>query len=117
MLHIPRIWNSLSVAPLESICGRADDFGDDERSFPGGREFVHAVGLLDVPKDEVANIEGSFLNVVIIVATKMLVMTSLSHNGGESLFFEVVKVDAACLFGLSFLIELDPWSFEGDVSR
>jgi hypothetical protein len=42
---------------------------------------------------------------------------SLSHHGGESLFFEAVEVDAVCLFGLSFLIELDPWSFEGDVSR
>jgi hypothetical protein len=42
---------------------------------------------------------------------------SLSHHGGESFFFDAVEVDAVCLFGLSFLIELDPWSFEGDVSR
>jgi hypothetical protein len=31
------------------------------------------------------------------------------------LFFEAVKVDAACLLGLSFLVELDPWSSESDV--
>jgi hypothetical protein len=82
-----------------------------------GREFMHAVGLLDVPKDEVANVKGSFLNVAIMVATKLLVVTSLSHDDGESLFFEAVEVDAACLFGLSILVELDPWSSEGDVSR
>jgi hypothetical protein len=116
MLHVPRIWNSLSIAPLESICRQVDDFGDDERSLPGGREFMHAVGLLDAPKDEVANVEGSFLNVVIMVATKLLVVTSLSHDGDESLFFEAVEVGAACLFGLSFLVELDPWSLKGDVS-
>jgi hypothetical protein len=78
---------------------------------------MHAIGLLDAPEDEVANVEGSFLNIAIMVETKLLVVTSLSHDGGESLFFEAVEVDAACLFGLSCLIELDPWSFEGDVGR
>jgi hypothetical protein len=46
-----------------------------------------------------------------------LVKTSLSHDGGESLFFEAVKVDVACLLSLSFLEELDPWSSESDVGR
>jgi hypothetical protein len=44
-------------------------------------------------------------------------MTSLSHDGGESLFFEAVKVDATCLLGLSFLVELNPWSSKSDVGR
>jgi hypothetical protein len=44
-------------------------------------------------------------------------MTSLSHNDNESLFFEAVEVDASCLLGLSFLVELDPWSSESDVGR
>jgi hypothetical protein len=52
-----------------------------------------------------------------MVAMKMLVVMSLSHDGGESLFFEAVEVDAACLIGLSFLVELDPWSSEGVVGR
>jgi hypothetical protein len=46
-----------------------------------------------------------------------LVVTSLSHDGGESLFFEAVEVDAACLLGLSFLVELNPWGSESDVDR
>jgi hypothetical protein len=78
---------------------------------------MHVVGLLDAPEDEVANVEGSFLNVVIMIATELLVVTSLSHDGGESLFFETVEVDATCLFGLSFLVKLDLWSSEGDVGR
>jgi hypothetical protein len=78
---------------------------------------MHDVGLLDAPKDEVANVEGSFLNIAIMVATKLLVMTSLSHDGSESLFFEAVEVDVVCLFGLFFLVELDPWSAEGNVGR
>jgi hypothetical protein len=44
-------------------------------------------------------------------------MTSLSHDGSESLFFEAVEVDVVCLFGLFFLVELDPWSAEGNVGR
>jgi hypothetical protein len=78
---------------------------------------MHSVGLLDAPEDEVANVEESFLNAAIMTATELLVMTSLSHDGGESLFFEAVEVDAACLFGLAFLVELDPLSSEGGVGR
>jgi hypothetical protein len=44
-------------------------------------------------------------------------MMSLSHDGGESLFFEAIEVDASCLFGLSLLVELDPWSSESDTGR
>jgi hypothetical protein len=80
-------------------------------------ELVHVVGLLDASKDEVANVEGSFLNVGIMIASKLLVVTSLSHDGGESLFLKAVEVDATCLFGLSFLVELDSWSSEGNVGR
>jgi hypothetical protein len=43
---------------------------------------MHAIGLLDSPEDEVANVEGSFRNVAIMVATKLLVLTGLSHDGG-----------------------------------
>jgi hypothetical protein len=43
-------------------------------------------------------------------------MMSLSHDGGESLLFEVVEVDRTCLFGLSLLAELDAWSSEGNVA-
>jgi hypothetical protein len=78
---------------------------------------VHVVGFLGAPKDEVAIVEGSFLNVAIMIASELLVVTSLSSDGGESLFFEAVEVDAMYLFGLSFLVELDPWSSEGDVGR
>jgi hypothetical protein len=43
-----------------------------------------------------------------------LIVTGLSHDDGEPLLFKAVEVDAACLFGLSFLVELDAWSSKGD---
>jgi hypothetical protein len=117
MLHILRVWYSLSVAPLKAIGRRADDFSDNERSLPRGRELVHTVGLLDATEGEVANVEGGFLNVVLVISSKLLVMTGLSHDGSESLFFEAIEVDTACLLGLSFLIELDVWSSKGDAGK
>jgi hypothetical protein len=78
---------------------------------------VHVIGLLDASKDKVANIEGSFLNVAIMIVSKLLVVTSLSHDGDESLLLKVVEIDATCLFGLSFLVELDSQSSEGNISR
>jgi hypothetical protein len=65
---------------------------------------------------EVANIEGSFPDVAIMIASKLLIMTRLSHDGSKPLLFEVVEVDATCLLSFSFLIELDAWSSKGDVS-
>jgi hypothetical protein len=44
-------------------------------------------------------------------------MMSLSHDSGESLFFETVEVDATCLLGLSFLVELNSRSSKSDVGR
>jgi hypothetical protein len=52
-----------------------------------------------------------------MITTWLLVVTSLSHDGSESSFFEAVEVDASCLLGLSFLVELDPWSSESGVGR
>jgi hypothetical protein len=101
---------------LEAICGWADDFSDDEGSFPRGRELMHVFGLLDVPKDEVANVEGSFHNVAIVIALKLLVVTSLSHDGSKPLFFKAVEVNPMCLLGFSLFVELDLWSSKGDVS-
>jgi hypothetical protein len=92
---------------LEAVCGWADDFGDNEGPFPRGRELMHAIGLLDAPEDEVANVEGSFLDVAIVVASKLLIVTSLSHDDSKPLLFEAVEVDTACLLGFFFLIELD----------
>jgi hypothetical protein len=74
MLHVPGVRHFLPVTPLEAIRGGANDFGDDERSLPRGRELVHAVGLLDTPKDEAANVEGSLPNTVIVVAPELLVV-------------------------------------------
>jgi hypothetical protein len=100
---------------LEAISGWADKFGDNEGSFPRGRELMHVIGLLDAPEDEVANIEGSFLNVAVVIALKLLVVTGLSDDSSEPLLFEADEVDAACLLGLSFLVELDAWSSKGDI--
>jgi hypothetical protein len=115
MLHVPWVRHSLPVAPLDVIRGGADDFGDDEGSLPRGRELVHAICFLNTPKDEVANVEGSFPNVAIVVALELLVVTGLSHDGDKSLFFEVVEVDATYLLGLSFLVEMDVWGSKSDI--
>jgi hypothetical protein len=57
---------------LEAISGWADNFSDDEGSLPRGRELVHAVGLLDAPEDKVANIKGSFLDVVVVIGVEVV---------------------------------------------
>jgi hypothetical protein len=76
---------------------------------------MHAISLLDAPEDKVADVKGSFLNVAVMIASKLLIMTGMSHDSSKSLLFEAILVDAACLLSLSFLVELDAWSSKGDV--
>jgi hypothetical protein len=102
---------------LEAISGWNDNFSDDEGSFPRGKELVYVVGLLDAPEDVVANIEGSFLNVMVVRATKLLVVTGLSQYSSRPLLFKAVEVDAMGLLGFSFLVELYAWSSDSDVGR
>jgi hypothetical protein len=55
-----------------------------------------------------------------VFITKLGPQVSLSpvpFFGVNTLFFEAVEVDAMCLFNLSFLVELDSWSSEGDIRR
>jgi hypothetical protein len=76
---------------------------------------MHAVSLLDAPEDKVANSEGRLLNVAIVISSKLLIVTSLSHDGSKPLLFKAVEVDTTCLLGFSFFVELDTWSSEGNV--
>jgi hypothetical protein len=76
---------------------------------------VHAIDLLDAPGDKVANVEGSFLNIVVVVSSKLLVMTGLSHYSSKPLLFKVVEVDTMGLLGFSFFVELYAWCSEGNV--
>jgi hypothetical protein len=69
---------------------------------------MHAVDLLDASEDEVTN-------VTIVIAFKLLVVTSLFHDGSKPLFSKVVEVDVTCLLGLSFLVLQDAWSSKGAV--
>jgi hypothetical protein len=115
MFHVPRVWHSFPVTPLEAICGWTDDLGNDEMYFPGGREFMHVVGLLDASEDEVAKVEGSFPNVAIVIPLELLVMTSLSHDDSKALLFKVVEVDPTCLLGFSLFVDLDAWSSKSNV--
>jgi hypothetical protein len=116
MFHIPRVWHPFPVTPLEVMCGWTDDFGDDERSFPGGGELMHAIGLLDAPVDEVANVERGFPSIEIVVVSELLVVTGLPHNGSKPPLFKAIEVNSTCFLGFSQLIKLDAWSSKGDIN-
>jgi hypothetical protein len=102
---------------LEAISGWADNFSDDKWSFPRGRELVHAIGLLDAPEDEVTNIEECFLNIAVVISSKLLVVVGLPHDSSKPLLFKAIEVDTTGLLCFFFFVELYAWSSEGDVGR
>ena len=117
MLHVPRFWNSLSVAPLEAIGRRADDLCNNERALPWDGKLVHPVSLLNPSEDQVADVEGALLDVAVVVATKLLIVASLPHYCGDPMLLEAVEVDATSLLRFTFIVMLYARRTEDDVCR
>ena len=49
VLDVPDVQDALTVGPLEAVGHWPDDFHYDEGAFPGCRELVHPLGVLDAP--------------------------------------------------------------------
>jgi hypothetical protein len=115
MLHVPRVWYTLLVTPLEAICGWADDFGDDEGFFPGAESLCMPSVFWMRLRTRSPTCKGGLFNVAIVAPTKLLVVTGLSHDSGHSLLFKAVEVDMTSLFDFSLLVELNARTSKGDV--
>ena len=75
-----------------------------------------AISLLDLTKHQVANIEGALFDVAVVIPLELLFMTSMPHKGRHSVFFKAVEVDPARPFSRTFIVMLDSWRAEGNIS-
>jgi hypothetical protein len=102
---------------MKAICRRAHDLCDDEQTLSWGGKLMHPISFLDLAKDQVTNVEGALLDIVVMVVMKLLIMEGLPHYCLHSTFFEAVEVDSMCLFCFSFVVMLYVRHIEDDVCR
>lgn len=65
---------------------------------------------LDAPEDEVANVEGSCMHMLVMVTPNALVVDTIVEHGSQSGFLNCDNIKLASLFDFSFIIVLDAGS-------
>jgi hypothetical protein len=68
-------------------------------------------------EDEIANVEGAFLDVVIVVASDTFSVPCRLDEGGAASFFESINVNSSAIFGYAFVILLYCRWFSHDIGR
>jgi hypothetical protein len=53
----------------------------------------------------------------VVISSKLLIVTSLSHDSSKPRLFKAVEVDTMGLLGFFFFVELYEWSSKGDIGR
>jgi hypothetical protein len=60
-------------------------------------------------EDEIANIEGAFLDVAVVVASDTLQVPCLLDEGRAASFFESINVNSSTVFRDGFVVVLYCW--------
>jgi hypothetical protein len=72
LVDIPRIADVFAFKGPEAVGAWSGHLGNCEGTFPWRAELVPSFRVLDAAKDEIANVEGAFLDVVVMVASDTL---------------------------------------------
>jgi hypothetical protein len=70
---------------------------------------VQSFRVLDAAEDEVANVEGSFLNVAVMVASDTLKVHCGLDEGSTASFFESIEINSSAIFRYAFVVLLYYW--------
>jgi hypothetical protein len=69
LVDVPRIADVFAFKRLEAIRAWSGHLCNCEGTFPWRAELVQSFRVLDAAEDEIANVEGAFLDVAIVVAS------------------------------------------------
>ena len=76
---------------------------------------MHPISFLNPVKDQVTDIEGALLDIVIVITTKLQLMPGMVHQCRHSMLLKTVKVDLTGLLWFAFIVMLNSWSSEDDI--
>ena len=84
MFDVPRV----GIFGLQADCARPGDSYYPIRAFPLRRQLVGILGRLNVPKDKVAFLKASGMNLAAIVAAQGLLVACSSHSRAKTIFLK-----------------------------
>ena len=88
MLDVPGVAHWDIIFGLQADCARPGDSRYLIRAFPLWRQLVGILGLLNVPKNKVAFLKASGMDLAAMVAAQGLLVACFSHSRPETIFLK-----------------------------
>ena len=88
MFDVPGIAHWDTIFGLQADCARPGDSYYPVRAFPLWRQLVGIVGRLNAPKDKVAFLKASGMNLAAMVAAQGLLVARCSHSRPKMIFLK-----------------------------
>ena len=104
MLDVPGVAHWDSIFGLQADCTGPGDSYYPIRAFPLWRQLVGILGRLNAPKNKVAFLKASGMNLTAMVAAQSLLVASSSHSSLETVFLKEQRVILPQLLLLELII-------------
>ena len=88
MFNVPGVAHWNSIFGLQADCAGPGDSYYPIRAFPLWHQLVGILGRLNVPKDKVAFLKASGMNLAAMVAAQGLLVACCSHNRPKTIFLK-----------------------------
>src|SRR3989337_1878350 len=88
MFDVPGVAHWNGIFGLQADCARPGDSYYPIRAFPLQRQLVGILGRLNAPKNKVAFLKASGMNLAAMVATQGLLVARCSHSHPKTIFLE-----------------------------
>ena len=104
MFDVPRVAHWDSIFGLQADCARPGDSYYPIRAFPLWRQLVGILGRLNVPKNKVAFLKASGMNLAAMLAAQGLLAGCCSHSRPKMIFLKERRVILPQLLLLKLII-------------
>ena len=88
MFDVPGVAHWNTIFGLQADCARPGDSYYPIRAFPLRRQLVGILGRLNAPKNRVALLKASGMNLVAMVGAQGLLVTCCSHSRPKTIFLK-----------------------------
>ena len=104
MFNVPGVAHWNSIFGLQADCAGPGDSYYPIRAFPLWRQLVGILGRLNAPKNKVAFLKASGMNLAAMVAAQGLLVACCSHSRPKTIFLKERRVILAQLLLLKLII-------------
>ena len=104
MLNVPGVTHRNGIFGLQADCAGPGDSYYPIRTFPLWRQLVGILGRLNAPKNKVAFLKASGMNLAAMVAAQGLLVACRSHSRPKTIFLKEQRVILSQLLLLKFII-------------